>query len=938
MLTRLFAIGFMLWTLLFAPPTQAAELLQSGRGRFDLMTNNDLLIKMNLISFGKNWKWMGAGKTTVSTRGQESLFTMRQSNGNVIWKFAISSTDQQLKIDLAVTAKKAMELTYLGFAINASNRFKGGKLQIYNQDGLVAERKFPFGRAGYDNITGFTFVTASGKEYPIKIAKPLTLHIDNDVRLKIKPDHINANEKITNQITLDLGEPTVMYTDLSKVPQQVDTSNWFVFNPKNNTKPGAIGMANWLSKPTGMLAMQDDKVVTPDGKALKIWGTNVEYSATAPQPNVARKRASWFAKYGINAVRLHKLTNPGWEGLGSKKSAAIYDQAALGRFDYFLNELRNRGIYYGFSPIWDLRVFEGDRSKLVAYDEIVKANSRKPVTNSLVWFAKDVQDLHIQTMLNLINHVNPHTKIPYAQDPALAYIEIQNEDDVFFYTTTRNIQKCKTYSIMLANQFSDWLKDKYKTHDGLVSAWGAAAINTFRNEGGMPNEHLNKRNIFPVGNPWFWDNQSLDARRGKRLQDTVLFLLACQNNYYQRMTDAIRNAGYTGPIVTSNWQAGSKTAHFLNLASDAKFGMIDRHNYMGGDQGRPAHVMASGHKLENVTGLADPGSGLLSTGMQQVINRPFVFSEWLAIPPVECAAADTTIIATYGMGLQGWDMSYFFASNGNGFSPTLQFPGNKKFNNLTPVGLGLNPVLSRMVLRQDVQQGDIIAARNITLDQAVTQTYDFKNTTTQAHDLKSFTGSPSHNALAIGRVVIDIKDHPTPSVIKNLSAYQQNNTTTSTTGQLNWTTPGSSPVNKSLSGFFTINTKGTQGTVGFTPNTVQKFDDMTLKPSSPYAVILATAKSPTGTLATDKQAIIVAIARAYNTDMNLGKGMVINVGRAPIILEPVKAEITFKKQSGIVHVLDHDGMRTGKTHRLINGQFKLDTQRDKTIYYLVEFD
>ena len=271
--------------------------------------------------------------------------------------------------------------------------------------------------------------------------------------------------------------------------------------------------------------------------------------------------------------------------------------------------------------------------------------------------------------------------------------------------------------------------------------------------------------------------------------------------------------------------------------------------------------------------------------------------------------------------------------------PTLQFPGNKKFNNLTPVGLGLNPVLARMVLRQDVQEGDIIATRNITIDQAVNQTYDFTNTTTQTHDLKSFTGSPSHNALAIGKVVIDFKDHPTPSVIKDLTAYQQNNTTTSTTNQLNWTpAPGSSTGNSALSGFFTINTQGTQGTVGFTPNDVQTFDDMTIVPQSPYAVILASANSPAGKLATDKQAIIVAIARAYNTDMNLGKGMVINVGHAPIILEPVKANITFKRTAGKVHVLDHDGIPTGKTYPLANGQFNLDTQRDKTIYYLVEFN
>ena len=592
---------------------------------------------------------------------------------------------------------------------------------------------------------------------------------------------------------------------------------------------------------------------------------------------------------------------------------------------------------YGLSPIWDLKVYEGDRSKLKYYDEIVKANPRGPKTTGLVWFAPDVQDLHIQTILNLINHVNPHTKLPLAKDPAVAYIEIQNEEDVYFYTTLGALRKYTKYRMMLAEQFSDWLKKKYKSHDGLVAAWGKKGVNAYSREGGFPEEHLDKRNIVPVGHPWHFDTQGKSGPTAIRLQDTQLFLFESQNNYYNRAVNAIRSAGYTGPIVASNWQAGSKSAHFLNLASDAKFGVIDRHNYMGGDQGRPDHVMATGHKFANITGLADPGTGLLSSGMQQVATRPFSISEWLAIPPSDCAAADTAIIATYGMGLQGWDMSYHFASNGQGFTQTLAHPGTKKFNNLTPVGVGLNPVLSRMVLRGDVKEGQVIASRNLSIDQAVKQTYDFQNSTTQSGDLKSFTGTPGHNALAIGRVVIDFKDKDAVSQIGDLSPYINGNTFTSTTGQLKWIKSNLKPT-PALSGYFTINTAGTQGTVGFAPSGEYQFDDLTVKPQTNYALILTTAKSPAGTMATDKQIILAAVARVYNTDMNVGKGLMINVGKAPMIVDPVKADITFKRKKGTVHVLDQDGIETGKTYPLKNGRFELDTGRDQTIYYLIKFD
>ncbi len=51
-------------------------------------------------------------------------------------------------------------------------------------------------------------------------------------------------------------------------------------------------------------------------------------------------------------------------------------------------------------------------------------------------FAEGVQDLMIEMVVNLLQHKNPHTGRTYAEDPALAFIELQNEDDIFFYTTS----------------------------------------------------------------------------------------------------------------------------------------------------------------------------------------------------------------------------------------------------------------------------------------------------------------------------------------------------------------------------------------------------------------------------------------------------------------------------------------------------------------------
>ena len=61
-------------------------------------------------------------------------------------------------------------------------------------------------------------------------------------------------------------------------------------------------------------------------------------------------------------------------------------------------------------------------------------------------------------------------------------------------------------------------------------------------------------------------------------------------------------------------------------------------------------------------------------------------------------------------------------------------------------------------------------------------------------------------------------------------------------------------------------------------------------------------------------------------------------GKSPVVMEPVKASITLERRgAATVHILDHDGHKTGKTLPVRNGVVQIDGARDKTCYYLVTF-
>jgi hypothetical protein len=93
-------------------------------------------------------------------------------------------------------------------------------------------------------------------------------------------------------------------------------------------------------------------------------------------------------------------------------------------------------------------------------------------------------------------------------------------------------------------------------------------------------------------------------------------------------------------------------------------------------------------------------------------------------------------------------------------------------------------------------------------------------------------------------------------------------------------------------------------------------------------------------LSDGKRALLTVLARQSNTGFSYftPDNRVLKNGGPPILLEPVQATVTIAgRQVEAVHVLDHDGRRTGRTLAVKDGAFTLDGAKDKAIYYEVVF-
>ncbi len=709
-------------------------------------------------------------------------------------------------------------------------------------------------------------------------------------------------------------------------------SDWYTFRPANDNRPGAIGMSGWLESPAGQhggVRMVGDHFEFEDGTPVKFWGVNLGNMDCAPEKEDGRYWAERYAKYGINCIRLHKFTGTGWAGIGHPEDSTEFDPESLDRFDYFCARLKKHGVYYGWSHTFHHSVRPADAEKLAAYDEIVE--HRNGGTYALVNVAEDVQNLRIEMVLNLLKHRNPYTGLTYAEDPALAFIEFQNEDCIFFYTN-RNALNCPTYRTLFMERFSDWLKEKYGTHEKLVEAWGEKAMDAYEVKG----EHLDRRNIFPQPNPWFMGPEGLAqaAEEGttRRLLDTAQFMHHAQNDYYIRFRNALREAGYRGPLVGSCWRTAGGITMYYNLRSDYLVGVIDRHNYHGGLGGWKPRA----GEFNNASQLSRPGGGLISVGFHQVLDRPFALSEWNTVFPNEWCIESPTIIGVYGMGLQGWDASYHFATHtreGRGFMKRLDQVRLWALNR--PDQMGIYPAIARMVLRGDVQEGEVISTRRVHLEQLRETEPEFvrqERLGGGGGDIKIYSGALPNEAVAAGKVAVEFTPEPEESTFPDLDLYDRGKVIRSNTGQLAW------DYSEPEKGFISVDTPATKALVGFVPDRAIELTGVTMRVHTPFAGLFLTALDRGAAIEDADSLLLVAMARARNTGMRFNEeGNVLEeMGTAPILLEPVEADIAVAgREVDSVRLLDHDGHRTDRTLPVRDGRFSIDGAVDKTFYYEV---
>ena len=916
------------------------------------------ILRIGYRLWGPDWAWTGiqgnyqkiVGGIIFTERSARSAvfgqFDGQIGRSNVPFTFHTQLTTngkRQLKMEGEFKTAEDSAVTLAGIGLVFDTPLRGENRGTYTDATGEKNINIPLGIGKLtETFQKISVKDAEGKVYTISFDQPVLANHDGEIRITLAENQSKANEEKTFTLTLDLPEDAAFYLTADSIPDPPDWDRWFPWTATADVStPSVIDASELLEAPAGKhgrILSVGDKLIY-NGKPIKLWGVNTCYEAIASPKEVSAQRAAFYAKYGINAVRLHKFADgPDWDGILDRNSYTKYNPEKLALMDYYVAQLKERGIYVKLSANFGrARMYRDDIARVPYAAEFGRPNDRGMIDpgGGAMFVSKELQDIQIEQLINLLKHKNAETGLTYAEDPCVFCVELVNEDSALFYNTMRAMNESPTLKARMGKEFAAWLKAKYNTEAALLEAWGNV-LNSFVNERATGEAWNNGEGpIYPVGNPWFYDPTQMDGgsqtARKQRLLDTMFFWYDKQNEFYDRFVAAIRETGYEGEIVASNWQAGRGTSHFLNLHSDWRVGMIDRHNYFEGTGSM----------------LAMPGSGLLSTGMQQVADRPFMFSEWIHTFPNEFAVEGPAIIGAYGMGLNGWDVSFMFQNSDRGhFRQSL----GETWDVVAPQVLGLFPAVSRQVIRGDVKESETVFTMNVDFDSLQKGRLNFDDRVEQDYDVKSFTTDViPMQALAVGRVVVDFVDKAEETETADLSEHgwdgkfyisstyeEGDGVNVQQIHELEW-----NYGEHSREGIIAINTPRTQAWLGFHfgPGSSLALNDVKISTKNPFAAIYVTSldDAPIGE---SKHFLITTIARARNTDMKMIVGTLIHRGTGPILMEPVVCELQFKRLgTPTVHILDHDGRRTGRTVdvNVADGKFILNGGETKAVYYEVVY-
>lgn len=583
-----------------------------------------------------------------------------------------------------------------------------------------------------------------------------------------------------------------------------DSGNtWAFIHPEDHFGANALLDLRDLNEPvagqSGFVRLSaDGGFVRGDAAPIRFWACgSSQYTQSADE---LARHARFLAKIGVNMVRLHAQIGadgdvPQLTDVNQKEIDGIWRAVAA---------FRNAGIYVTISPYWAL-----DRP---AARWGIEGYERHTDLWGLLFFNETLQKGYKAWVTKLYTPKNPYTGIPLARDPAVAIVQIQNEDGMFFWTMDAIKPQQKR---LLGRKFAAWLEARYGSLDAASDNWdgvGAAGDNFGGGDVG----------IMSVGQ---WTRPQHGGRR-RRLTDQLEFFADTQREFYAQMVKFYRrDLGCRQLINASNWlTADAVHLNDVERYTDTAADVLAVNKYFSGThEGKDTGWRIDpGDCFTNDFGVLNPRD--LPTNLKQVSGHPMIVTESSWVSPLEDQNEGPFLTAAYES-LSGVAGLYWYSATAEQYAddPRVGFVSVgdqhplRKYSCSTPALMGNFPAAALLYRKGYLKRGEPVVVENRPLEDlwdrrlpviAENRGFDPNRMSGDAGEQLEFGRGADPLAFLVGPVMVNYGGDSSRSFIADLSGLidHDRKIITSDTGQIR--------LNYDI-GLCTIDAPAAQGASGF---------------------------------------------------------------------------------------------------------------------------
>lgn len=648
----------------------------------------------------------------------------------------------------------------------------------------------------------------------------------------------------------------------------------------------------------GFIRASNGHLVKPNGERFRVWGMNLTGPANFPSQEDAPAFAAQLAGVGLNCVRFLFIDQPAPAGLLNPKrnDTRAFDAGQLDRLDFFVAELKKRGIYSYISLNVARKYKDGDGVRDYEYLGYAKA---------LTFFDERLIALQKEYARLLLTHHNPYTNSEYRHEPAVAIIELMNENSVLQAWLRggllgKNSLENRTAWTDITATYERDLTDRYH-------AW-------LRKKGHAPAPRLKP--------------EEFASAPAEQFRMEAAYYMDLEDAYFQMMYNYLRKELGVRPLIvgTTDFSAGAsgypllRSASRLDLLAGNSYWQHPRYE---ADPATTPGVRVRFH-IQNTPMIGDPLNSLVvRLSRSAVAGKPYVVSEANHPFPSEYACEGIPILAAYG-GFHDWDgvMFYNFESrNPSQWDPSIRLWFNMRAD---PVKMAQIASGALTFLRADVRP----ALKTVTRTYSPAQVYESLRLP-RAESPYFTPGFPRDLPLRHATRIGGFEGPPTGTFSSGAGQPF-----VSDTKELAW-----------HKRFISVDTARTQALVGFCEAFPAALSHLSASVKNDFAAITLASLDPTP-IAKSARLLLTAGARVANSGMkwNDKHTTLEDWGVAPTVIEPVGGAVTLKSLEGAVKVeatpLDGAGRPVGKavSARKTASGWELAIGDPATVWYLVQVD